>query len=62
MALVYNTKTSLVWHYCPRRRTFGLRKKEVTGSWRKQDNEELRNFHSSPNVIRVIKSGRMGCV
>jgi hypothetical protein len=27
--------------------------------WRKLHNEELHNFHSSPNIIRVIKSRRM---
>jgi hypothetical protein len=27
--------------------------------WRKLHNEKLRNLYSSPNIIRVIKSGRM---
>jgi hypothetical protein len=32
---------------------------EVTGGWRKLHNEELHNFHSSPSIIRMIKSRRM---
>jgi hypothetical protein len=39
---------------------FGCTKEEVTGGWRKLYNEELHNVHSSPNVIRVIKSRRIG--
>jgi hypothetical protein len=31
----------------------------VTGEWRKLHNEELHNFYSSPNIIRMIKSRRM---
>jgi hypothetical protein len=31
----------------------------VTGGWRKLHNEELYNFHSSPNIIRIIMSRRM---
>jgi hypothetical protein len=41
------------------RRIFGLKRDEVTGSWRKLFNEELRNVYSSPNVITVAKSRRM---
>jgi hypothetical protein len=37
------------------RRIFGRKKDEVTG-WRKQHNEELNNFYSSPNIIRMIES------
>jgi hypothetical protein len=29
---------------------------EVTGGWRKQHNEEIRNLYSSPNIIGMIKS------
>jgi hypothetical protein len=32
---------------------------EVTGGWRKLHNEEIHNFYSSLNIIRVIKSRRM---
>jgi hypothetical protein len=32
---------------------------EGTGEWIKLHNEELRNLHSTPNIIRVFKSGRM---
>jgi hypothetical protein len=38
------------------RRTFGLKRDEVTGDWRKMHNEELHNLYSSPNIIRMIKS------
>jgi len=38
------------------RRTFGPRRVEVTGKWRRLHNEELNDLYSSPNVVRVIKS------
>jgi hypothetical protein len=41
------------------RRIFGLRRDEVTREWRKLNNEELHNFYSSPNIIRMTKSRRM---
>jgi hypothetical protein len=38
------------------RRIFGPRRGEVTGDWRKINSEKLRNFYSSPNIIRMVKS------
>jgi hypothetical protein len=32
---------------------------EVTEDWRRLHNEELHNFYSSPNIIRMMKSRRM---
>jgi uncharacterized membrane protein len=40
-------------------RIFGPKRDEVTGGWRKLNNEELHNLYSSLNSIRVIKSRRM---
>jgi hypothetical protein len=40
-------------------RTFGLKRDEVTGEWRKLYNEELHHLHSSPTIMRVIKLRRM---
>jgi hypothetical protein len=41
------------------RRTFGPKRDEVMGEWRKLHNEELHNLYSSPDIIRQIKSRRM---
>jgi hypothetical protein len=41
------------------RRTFGPKRDEVTGEWRKLHNGELHNLYSSPDIIRQIKSRRM---
>jgi hypothetical protein len=40
------------------RRIFGP-KREEDGLWRKLHNDELHCLYSSPNIVRVIKSGRM---
>jgi len=41
------------------RRVFRSKRDEVTGEWRKLQNEEFRDLYSLPNVVRVIKSRRM---
>jgi hypothetical protein len=41
------------------RRIFGPTRDEVTGEWRKLNNEELRDLYSSLSIIRIIKSRRM---
>jgi hypothetical protein len=38
---------------------FGPKRDEVTGEWRKQQNEELNFLCSSHNIVRVIKSRRV---
>jgi hypothetical protein len=40
------------------RRIFGPKREEVTGEWRELYNDELNDLYS-PNIVRVIKSGRM---
>ena len=32
---------------------------DENGEWRRLHNEELHSLYRSPNVVRVIKSGRM---
>jgi hypothetical protein len=41
------------------RRKFGHKRDGLTREWRKLHNEELNDLYSSPNYVRVIKSGRM---
>jgi hypothetical protein len=41
------------------KRIFIPQKEAVTGEWRKSHHEKLRNFCSSPNMIRMITSRRM---
>jgi hypothetical protein len=40
-------------------RLFGPKKDDVTREWRKLHNVELNYHYYSPNIVRVIKSGRM---
>jgi hypothetical protein len=42
------------------RRILGLKRDEMTGDWRKLHNEELHNLYSSPIIIKMIRSRRMG--
>jgi hypothetical protein len=41
------------------RGTFGPKRDEVIGGWRKLHNEELHNLYCSPSIIRMIKSRRV---
>jgi hypothetical protein len=41
------------------RTTFGPKRDEVTGGWRKPHNEELYSLYSSPSIFRMIKSRSM---
>jgi len=40
------------------RRVFGPKRDEIKGEWRKLHNEELRDFYTLPNIVRVVKSRR----
>jgi hypothetical protein len=42
------------------RRIYGLKRDEVTGERRKLHKEELNELYSSQNIIRFMKSRRMG--
>jgi hypothetical protein len=41
------------------RRIFVSKREEVAGGFRTPQNEQLHNLYASPNIINVIKSGRM---
>ena len=41
------------------RRILGPKRDEVTGEWRKLLNEELNDLYSLPNIVWVIKLGKM---
>jgi len=38
----------------------GPKREDVTVEWRKLFNEELRDFNSLPNIVRVVKSRPLG--
>jgi hypothetical protein len=40
-------------------KVYGPKREEITAGCRKLLIEELHNFHSSPNISMMIKSGRM---
>jgi hypothetical protein len=41
------------------RRIFASKRDEVTGERRKLHNGELNELYFLPNIVRVVKSGRM---
>jgi hypothetical protein len=41
------------------RRTFGPKRDEATGEWRKLHNEKLNDLYSSPSIIWVINARRL---
>ena len=41
------------------RKKFWPKRDEVTGDWRRLHNEKLYDLYCSPNIIWVIKSGRI---
>jgi len=60
--LVSNIKEERWLRVCENRvsrKTFGPKREEVKGEWRRLDNEELHDMYSSPYVIPVIKTRRM---
>jgi len=40
-------------------RTFGPKRDEVTGEWRKLHSDELDDLYSSLNIVQLIKSRRI---
>jgi len=37
--------------------TFGLKREEVLGGWRRLHNNDILNLYTSPHIIKVIKKG-----
>jgi len=46
-------ENSVLW------RIFRPNRVELTGKWRKPQDEEINDLYSSPNIIQLIKSRRM---
>jgi len=42
------------------KRIFGPKRDEVTGEWRKLHSEVINYLYSSPNIVREIRTRRMG--
>ena len=42
------------------RRIFGPKRDKITREWRTLHNEEFNDLYSSPNIVRVTKSRRIG--
>jgi hypothetical protein len=42
------------------KRIFGLKREEMAGGWRRLHNEELHNLYASTDIVRIVKSRRMG--
>jgi hypothetical protein len=42
------------------RRIFGPKRDEVTGEWRRLNNNKLYALYSSANIIRMVKLRRLG--
>ena len=40
------------------KRIFGIKRDEVRGDWR-LDNQEFNDLHASPNIIRVVTKGKV---
>jgi hypothetical protein len=55
-AAILDILFALMFIYCRYKSVFD----EVTGGWRKLHNEERHNLYTSPNIIRIMKSKRMG--
>jgi hypothetical protein len=41
------------------RRTYGPKREDMAGDWRRLHNEELHNLYASPNIVSIIISGRL---